>query len=258
MVTIAKRLNISLVFIFLLSVFLPNLAYIEEASASSYKEITVYGYADPKPGVHWGQKDNGDFFTVAQGREYHTKNVGTKANPIPAKASVPDRIDMRNYAMPRLYRDPLTDKEYPASEVEDIVLEGVNFGTENGKWYKGLNIRVDGSYHVAIYTETGEGYEEQKRYKYDGITMPDGSPKWAVEYHTPLKVTWVGKIRIYDEDLVLKADKTIACVGDTIIVTPTLYKSDAPKISEEKYQILNDKLDYVLVNPDESDANLTD
>lgn len=225
-----KKLNFLMVFMMLFVIMIPNLASIEKVSANSYKEITVYGYAQPKPGVEWGQVDNGDFRALAGGVYYYTPNVGTKANPVPKAAAVPDRIDMRNYAMPREYEDPLTKKKYSPSQVVDKQLDGrnggVSFGPGNGLLYKGLNIRVDGTNHVAIYTETGQGYQEMDRFKYPGITKPDGSPKWAVQYHTPLQVTWVGKVRIYGSGLSLKANATNACIGDTIRVTPTLTKED--------------------------------
>lgn len=217
----------------LLSVMLPNLAMIDKAAANSYKEITVYGYSDPRPGVLWGQKDNGDFETRAGGTLYNAQNVGTKANPVPKASSIPDRIDMRNYPTPGEYTDPLTNKKYPASKVEDKKLDARNGGVSfdslrDGSWYKGLNIRVDGDYHVAIYTETGQGYQEQRRYQ-NGGSMPDGSPKWSVEYYTPLKVTWVGKIRVYDTALALEVNSLEACVGETIRVTPVLTKADGSK-----------------------------
>lgn len=213
---------------FLPSEFLP--------SAKAYTEIFVEATEDARPYIEWGQVDNGSFRALANGSYVYTSNANpsSRNNPVPSNQGVRDRIDMRNYRMPSVFVDPLTNKRYPASEVIDKKLDSRNGGVSfdpnfNGDWYKGENIRVDGDYHVALYVTTGSGYTHREKFVLTGpngrpLLRPNGWEKYAYRYHIPMKVKWVGKIRIYDEGLKLQPDKAKACVGDIKVFTPTLTK----------------------------------
>ncbi|WP_390587595.1 DUF5704 domain-containing protein, partial [Paenibacillus illinoisensis] len=167
---------------------------------TGYQKVVniVEGVKQATPGVYWFQIDNGDWVAEASNDRIVTVNQGTRANPAPVVTEVPDQIEMsgKSEYLPNTYND-----QYGSSIVQSRIIDP-HIAKVQSTAFQGVksvitNLQLTSSKTgVKIISKTGrlnsELYKAEYNEKYG--ESPNHEPKHKTLYHTPLDITWRGKL----------------------------------------------------------------
>ncbi|MET1176099.1 DUF5704 domain-containing protein, partial [Paenibacillus amylolyticus] len=167
---------------------------------TGYQKVVniVEGTKQATPGVYWFQVDNGDWVAEASNDRIVADNQGTRADPAPVVTEVPDQIEMSGKLeyLPNTYTDQYGNSVNQSkiidphiAKVQSTELQGIK------SVIKSLQL-TSSKTGVKIVSKTGrlnsELYKAEYNDKYGENT--DHEPKHKTLYHTPLDITWRGKL----------------------------------------------------------------
>jgi len=197
----------------------PYLVPLKMANVQQTKVIPVRGFKTATPKVQWYQLDNGSFRATSSIDEAMTPmEIDNGGEPYPQKGTASKfaiRLDASVYNAQQ-YED-LAGNPYPPSAVSNwrLAEHGAQFNTvTRGRGYVIENEDYISVNHREITYRVWTGdlpYDERRE---TGDVRPDGSPKYLVEYQTPIDLWWVGEVH-QTKTLNASTFKTSLNVGET-------------------------------------------